>query len=93
MEVLSHPIFWHSEKRLAFLQCCSKQIEYEIKQSNSEILEDLDSIAPIVMDEKWDEEIRSVRLSCSFKEVQSLLQFIRDVFSLRLDASSSRRIH
>lgn len=81
MEVLSHPIFWHSEKRLAFLQCCSKQIEYEIKQSNSEILEDLDSIAPIVMDEKWDEEIRSVRLSCSFEEVQSLLQFIRETFS------------
>ncbi|CAI0421777.1 unnamed protein product [Linum tenue] len=57
-EVLQHPMFWSSETRLSFLRDTSDRVELEDRESNSDLLAALESVAPTVLGGgKWDEKM------------------------------------
>ncbi|KAF4377676.1 hypothetical protein G4B88_006956 [Cannabis sativa] len=53
-EVLHHPLFWNSEKRLSFLRDTSDRVELEDRKPESALLKELESIAPIALGGKWN---------------------------------------
>ena len=59
MDVLHHPLFWNSELRLSFLRDASDRVELEDRESESELLKALESIAPVALGGKWDEKMES----------------------------------
>lgn len=56
-EVLQHPLFWSSEARLSFLRDTSDRVELEDRETHSDLLEALESTAPLALGAKWDEKL------------------------------------
>ncbi|KAL4272368.1 hypothetical protein GQ457_13G000270 [Hibiscus cannabinus] len=84
-DVLHHPLFWSSEMRLSFLREASDRVELEDRQSESEVLNELESIAPVALDGKWDEKLEAAFLNnighyrrYKFDSVRDLLRVIRN---------------
>ncbi|KAG5529970.1 hypothetical protein RHGRI_030366 [Rhododendron griersonianum] len=93
-EVLIHPMFWDSNKRLSFLRDASDRVERE--GSGSAILKAIQSIAPLVLGTKlaskrkkkmvllkWDKKIELALLNenrrwYNFESVRDLLRLIRN---------------
>lgn len=57
VEVLHHPLFWSSETRLSFLRDVSDRVELEDRESESELLKALESVAPEAFGGKWGEKL------------------------------------
>ncbi|QCD91217.1 serine/threonine-protein kinase/endoribonuclease IRE1 [Vigna unguiculata] len=57
IEVLQHPLFWSSEMKLSFLRDVSDRVELEDRESVSDLLKSLESIAPRALGAKWDEKL------------------------------------
>ncbi|BAT99863.1 Serine/threonine-protein kinase [Vigna angularis] len=57
IEVLQHPLFWSSEMRLSFLRDVSDRVELEDRESASDLLKSLESIASLALGAKWDEKL------------------------------------
>ncbi|GMJ02791.1 ARABIDOPSIS THALIANA INOSITOL REQUIRING 1-1, inositol requiring 1-1 [Hibiscus trionum] len=84
-DVLHHPLFWSSETRLSFLREASDRVELEDRQSESEVLNELESIAPVALGGKWDEKLEAAFLNnighyrrYKFDSVRDLLRVIRN---------------
>ncbi|KAH9613185.1 hypothetical protein KSS87_018935 [Heliosperma pusillum] len=56
-QVLYHPFFWNSELRLSFLHDASDRVELEDRESNSDILNALESVAPVAIGTRWNEKM------------------------------------
>lgn len=83
--VLHHPLFWSSEMRLSFLREASDRVELEDRQSESKVLNELESIAAVALDGKWDEKLEPAFLNnighyrrYKFDSVRDLLRVIRN---------------
>ncbi|CAN0829646.1 Serine/threonine-protein kinase/endoribonuclease IRE1a [Linum grandiflorum] len=81
-EVVEHPLFWTSEKRLAFLRDVSDRVELEDRGCQSDLLDALESIA---LDGNWDVKLEAVFLNniglhrrYKFNSVRDLLRVIRN---------------
>ncbi|XP_042507610.1 serine/threonine-protein kinase/endoribonuclease IRE1a isoform X2 [Macadamia integrifolia] len=59
MDVLNHPLFWSSEKRLSFLRDASDRVELEDRGIESDLVNALESVAPVALDGKWDEKMET----------------------------------
>ncbi|KAL5730892.1 non-specific serine/threonine protein kinase [Ranunculus cassubicifolius] len=57
--VLVHPLFWSSETRLSFLRDVSDRVELEDRETNSDLLNALENIAPIALGGNWDEKMET----------------------------------
>ncbi|CAN0924275.1 Serine/threonine-protein kinase/endoribonuclease IRE1b [Linum grandiflorum] len=84
-EVVDHPLFWTSEKRLTFLQDVSDRVELEDRESESELLNALESIGAVALNGKWDEKMETAFLNnigryrrYKFDSVRDLLRVIRN---------------
>ncbi|THG08827.1 serine/threonine-protein kinase/endoribonuclease IRE1b-like isoform X1 [Camellia sinensis] len=85
VDVLHHPLFWNAEMRLSFLRDASDRVELEDRESESELLNALESIAPVALGGKWDEKMESAFISdigryrrYMFDSVRDLLRVIRN---------------
>ncbi|KAH7850455.1 hypothetical protein Vadar_033242 [Vaccinium darrowii] len=63
VDVLHQPLFWNAEMRLSFLRDASDRVELEDRESESELLKALESIAPVALGGKWDEKMESAFIS------------------------------
>ncbi|KAJ4825500.1 hypothetical protein Tsubulata_035021 [Turnera subulata] len=84
-EVLHHPLFWSSEKRLLFLQEVSDRVELEDREKGSELLKALESTAAVALNGKWDEKMEAVFIKnigqyrrYKYDSVRDLLRVIRN---------------
>lgn len=84
-DVLHHPLFWSSEMRLSFLREASDRVQLEDRKSESEVLNELESIAAVALDGKWDEKLEPAFLNnighyrrYKFDSVRDLLRVIRN---------------
>lgn len=50
-------MFWSSEVRLSFLRDTSDRVELEDRENHSDLLEALESTAPLALGGKWDEKL------------------------------------
>lgn len=85
LEVLCHPLFWSSEMRLSFLRDTSDRVELEDRETNSDILNALESIAPMALGAKWDEKMEPAFISnigryrrYKYDSVRDLLRVMRN---------------
>ncbi|KAJ1403837.1 WD40/YVTN repeat-like-containing domain superfamily [Sesbania bispinosa] len=85
IEVLHHPLFWSSEMRLSFLRDVSDRVELEDRETDSDILKALESIAPVALGVKWDEKLEPAFLTnigryrrYKFDSVRDLLRVMRN---------------
>lgn len=84
-EVLNHPLFWTSEKRLSFLQDVSDRVELEDRENASELLDTLESTATMALNGKWDEKMEAAFINnigryrrYKFDSIRDLLRVIRN---------------
>lgn len=84
-EVLHHPLFWDSEKRLSFLRDASDRVELEDREIDSELLKALEATAAVALDGKWDDKLESSFLTnisryrrYKYDSVRDLLRVIRN---------------
>ncbi|KAF2310247.1 hypothetical protein GH714_007401 [Hevea brasiliensis] len=84
-EVLSHPFFWTSERRLLFLQDSSDRVELEDRENESELLAALESVGTVALNGKWDEKMEAAFINniCRYRRykydsVRDLLRVIRN---------------
>ncbi|KAJ8772777.1 hypothetical protein K2173_027954 [Erythroxylum novogranatense] len=84
-QVLSHPLFWTSEKRLSFLQDVSDRVELEDREGESEVLNALETISTVTLGGKWDEKMETIFINnigryrrYKFDSVRDLLRVIRN---------------
>ncbi|XP_043709123.1 serine/threonine-protein kinase/endoribonuclease IRE1a-like [Telopea speciosissima] len=81
MEVLHHPLFWNSEKRLSFIQETSNRLKMEIK---SELLDALENVAPDAFGGKWNKKMEPVFINhighkqYKFGSTRDLLRLMRN---------------
>lgn len=85
LEVLHHPLFWSSEMRLSFLRDTSDRIELEDRETASNILKALESVAPVALGGKWDEKMEPTFIvnigyyrRYKFDSVRDLLRVMRN---------------
>ncbi|KAK9284681.1 hypothetical protein L1049_023857 [Liquidambar formosana] len=85
LEVLHHPLFWNSEMRLSFLRDISDRVELEDRESDSDLLKALESIAPMALGAKWDEKMEPAFIAnigryrrYKFDSVRDLLRVMRN---------------
>lgn len=85
MDVLHQPLFWNADMRLSFLRDASDRVELEDRESESELLKALESIAPVALGGTWDEKMESAFISdigryrrYKFDSVRDLLRVIRN---------------
>ncbi|XP_020535380.1 serine/threonine-protein kinase/endoribonuclease IRE1b isoform X2 [Jatropha curcas] len=85
LEVLNHPLFWTSEKRLSFLQDISDRVELEDRENESEVLTALESVGTAAFNGKWDEKMEAVFINnigryrrYKYDSVRDLLRVIRN---------------
>ncbi|XP_058777674.1 serine/threonine-protein kinase/endoribonuclease IRE1a-like [Vicia villosa] len=85
IEVLHHPLFWNSEMRLSFLRDVSDRVELEDRETNSVLLDELESTAPMALGTKWDEKMEPNFLAnigryrrYKFDSVRDLLRVLRN---------------
>ncbi|GAB2254228.1 hypothetical protein Droror1_Dr00022037 [Drosera rotundifolia] len=84
-EVLHHPLFWDSETRLSFLRDASDRVELEDRETNSKILNELESVGPLALGGKWDEKMEPEFINnigryrrYKYESVRDLLRVIRN---------------
>ncbi|QCD82170.1 serine/threonine-protein kinase/endoribonuclease IRE1 [Vigna unguiculata] len=84
-EVLYHPFFWSSEMRLSFLRDTSDRVEVENRETNSDLLVTLESIATDALGGKWDERMEPAFIAnighyrrYNFNSVRDLLRVMRN---------------
>lgn len=85
IEVLHHPLFWSSEMRLSFLRDVSDRVELEDRETNSVLLNVLESTAPLALGAKWDEKMEPAFIAnigryrrYKFDSVRDLLRVMRN---------------
>ncbi|TKY70231.1 Serine/threonine-protein kinase/endoribonuclease IRE1a [Spatholobus suberectus] len=85
IEVLHHPLFWSSEMRLSFLRDTSDRVELEDRETDSDLLKALESIAPLALGAKWDEKLDPAFLTnigryrrYKFDSVRDMLRVMRN---------------
>jgi serine/threonine-protein kinase/endoribonuclease IRE1 len=85
IEVLHHPLFWSSEMKLSFLRDVSDRVELEDRETNSVLLNVLESTAPVALGGKWDEKMEPAFLAnigryrrYKFDSVRDLLRVMRN---------------
>ncbi|XP_017437199.1 serine/threonine-protein kinase/endoribonuclease IRE1a isoform X2 [Vigna angularis] len=84
-EVLYHPFFWSSEMRLSFLRDTSDRVEVENRETSSDLLVTLESIATDALGGKWDERMEPAFIAnighyrrYNFNSVRDLLRVMRN---------------
>ncbi|KAJ9186314.1 hypothetical protein P3X46_001902 [Hevea brasiliensis] len=84
-EVLNHPLFWTSEKRLLFLQDVSDRVELEDRENESELLTALETVGTMALNGKWDEKMEAAFINnigryrrYKYDSVRDLLRVIRN---------------
>ncbi|KAL6549154.1 hypothetical protein OROHE_008999 [Orobanche hederae] len=85
IEVLRHPLFWNSEKRLSFLRDASDRVELEDRENASKLLEALEIAGRVALGGKWDEKMEKAFLNdigrfrrYKFDSVRDLLRVVRN---------------
>ncbi|PON33104.1 Serine/threonine protein kinase [Parasponia andersonii] len=85
MDVLHHPFFWSSEMRLSFLRDTSDRVELEDRESDSQLLNVLESTATVALNGKWDEKLETAFLNnigryrrYKYDSIRDLLRVIRN---------------
>ncbi|KAG8373587.1 hypothetical protein BUALT_Bualt11G0039900 [Buddleja alternifolia] len=85
LEVLYHPLFWSAEMRLSFLRDTSDRVELEDRETDSDLLKALESIAPVALGAKWNEKMEPSFLNnigryrrYKFDSVRDLLRVMRN---------------
>ncbi|KAA8547604.1 hypothetical protein F0562_004033 [Nyssa sinensis] len=85
LEVFHHPLFWNSEMRLSFLRDTSDRVELEDRETDSDLLKALESIAPVALGAKWDEKLEPAFINnigryrrYKFDSVRDLLRVMRN---------------
>eukprot|EP01018_Ginkgo_biloba_P028870 Gb_20667 [translate_table: standard] len=85
VKVLHHPFFWSSEDRLSFLREASDRVELEDREHQSDLLQDLESVASWALGGMWDSKLESIFLAnighyrrYRFDSVRDLLRVIRN---------------
>ncbi|GMP72921.1 hypothetical protein CsSME_00030802 [Camellia sinensis var. sinensis] len=85
VDVLHHPLFWNAEMQLSFLRDASDWVELEDRESESELLNALGSIASVALGGKWDEKMESAFINdigryrrYKFDTARDLLRVIRN---------------
>ncbi|XP_010033599.2 serine/threonine-protein kinase/endoribonuclease IRE1b [Eucalyptus grandis] len=89
LEVLHHPLFWDSKKRLSFHREISDWVQPKARGgTDPDLLEKLESIAQRVFDEEWNGKIDCEFIkhmgkfkAYEFKKVTDLLRIVRNTFS------------
>lgn len=84
-EVLHHPFFWTLERRLSFLRDVSDRVELEDRETDSDLLKALESVASVALNGKWDEKLESKFIDnigryrrYKYDSVRDLLRVIRN---------------
>ncbi|GFP92962.1 serine/threonine-protein kinase/endoribonuclease ire1a [Phtheirospermum japonicum] len=85
IEVMQHPLFWNSEKRLSFLRDASDRVELEDREDASPLLQALENTGKDAFGGKWDEKLENTFLTdisryrrYKFDCVRDLLRVIRN---------------
>lgn len=85
LEVLHHPLFWNPEMKLSFLRDTSDRVELEDRETASDILIELESVAAVALGAKWDEKLEPAFIAnigryrrYKFDSVRDLLRVIRN---------------
>uniref|UniRef100_A0A1D1YZ31 non-specific serine/threonine protein kinase n=1 Tax=Anthurium amnicola TaxID=1678845 RepID=A0A1D1YZ31_9ARAE len=85
LDVLRHPLFWSSEKRLSFLRDTSDRVELEDRENESELLNALESIGPMAFGGKWGDKLHTLFITdmgryrkYKFDSARDLLRVIRN---------------
>ena len=98
-EVLHHPVFFSSEKRLTFLCKISSIVQLEItRASNSDFLNALEGIASMVFDGRWDKKIDHVlraeigQRRYDYTLVRDLLRAIRNKWIHRIELPEAVKV-
>ncbi|GFQ06756.1 serine/threonine-protein kinase/endoribonuclease ire1a [Phtheirospermum japonicum] len=85
LEVLCHPLFWSAEMRLSFLRDTSDRVELEDRETDSDLLKSLESIAPVALGAKWNEKMDPSLLNnigryrrYKYDSVRDLLRVVRN---------------
>ncbi|KAL8109074.1 hypothetical protein AgCh_025244 [Apium graveolens] len=85
LEVLHHPLFWNPEMKLSFLRDTSDRLELEDRESASDILIELESVAAVALGVKWDEKMEPAFIAnigryrrYKFDSVRDLLRVMRN---------------
>ncbi|XP_044482789.1 serine/threonine-protein kinase/endoribonuclease IRE1a isoform X2 [Mangifera indica] len=85
LEVLHHPLFWNSETRLSFLRDTSDRVELEDRETYSNLLRALESIASVALGTKWNERMEPLFIAnigyyrrYRFDSVRDLLRVMRN---------------
>ena len=83
--MLHHPLFWSCETRLSFLRDTSDRVELEDREADSDILKELESIAPVALGGKWNEKMELAFIAdigyyrrYKFDSVRDLLRVMRN---------------
>ncbi|KAK7379677.1 hypothetical protein VNO78_34366 [Psophocarpus tetragonolobus] len=84
-EVFYHPFFWSSEMRLSFLRDTSDRVELENRETNSDLLVTLESIATVALGGDWDQNMEPAFIAniglyrrYNFNSVRDLLRVMRN---------------
>uniref|UniRef100_A0A5B6Z6E9 non-specific serine/threonine protein kinase n=1 Tax=Davidia involucrata TaxID=16924 RepID=A0A5B6Z6E9_DAVIN len=84
-EVFHHPLLWNSETRLSFLRDSSDRVELEDRETDSDLLKALESIAPMALGAKWDEKMEPAFINnighyrrYKYDSVRDLLRVMRN---------------
>ncbi|PKA48124.1 Serine/threonine-protein kinase/endoribonuclease IRE1a [Apostasia shenzhenica] len=85
LDALHHPLFWSSERRLAFLRDTSDRIELEDRENQSELLKALENTGPVAFGGKWGEKLDAAFISdmgrfrkYKFDSIRDLLRVVRN---------------
>ena len=85
MDAWHHPLFWDSGTRLSFLRDVSDRVELEDRESESELLNALESTAAVALNGKWDEKLETAFINnigryrrYKFDSIRDLLRVIRN---------------
>uniref|UniRef100_A0A5B6Z6V5 non-specific serine/threonine protein kinase n=1 Tax=Davidia involucrata TaxID=16924 RepID=A0A5B6Z6V5_DAVIN len=85
LEVFHHPLFWNSEMRLSFFRDTSDRVELEDRETDSDLLNALESVAPVALGAKWDEKMEPAFINnigryrrYKFDSVRDLLRVMRN---------------
>lgn len=83
--MLAHPFFWTSEMRLSFLRDSSDRVEFEDRETSSDLLKALEGTAPVALGGKWDEKMEPPFINnigryrrYKFDSVRDLLRVMRN---------------
>ncbi|MFS8020947.1 putative protein kinase IRE1 family [Helianthus anomalus] len=88
-EVLLHPLFWKSEKRVSFLRDASDRLQSE-DRTNSIVLASLEKERSVAFRGRWDVEMDPVfikgmssrrRIPYNYNKVQALLRIMRNTIN------------